>query len=123
MDLPTYSAPEKRTNKSVFLSEAEFQMLDFLTEATRCPSASDCLRLLIKHEYMDVTDGNRQRSEFISIRNRRMLKRQSYRLSKDEQQYLNLVCEFFGDNESAVIRHLVRYYYAVFKAMKDADNE
>lgn len=121
MDLPTYSAPPKRTNKSVFLSETEFEMLDFLTEATQCPSASDCLRLFIKHEYMDITDGKRQPSDFLSIRNRRMQKRQSYRLSEDEQQALNRLCEFYGDTESAVIRHLIRYYYAEYR--KEADNE
>lgn len=120
MKLPMFSAHKWRKGKSVFLSEAEYEMLMMLAEATCSPSASDCIRLLISHEVAEVDNGNRQRSEFISIRNR-MNKRQSYRLSEDEQQALNHLCEFFGDTESAVIRHLIRFYYAEYR--EDADNE
>lgn len=120
MKLPMFSAHKWRKGKSVFLSETESEMLMMLAEATCSPTASDCIRLLISHEVAEVDNGKRQRSEFISIRNR-MDKRQSYRLSEDEQQALNHLCEFFGDNESAVIRHLIRFYYAEYR--EDADNE
>lgn len=120
MHLPKFSAHKWRKGKSVFLSEAESEMLMMLIEATCSPSASDCIRLFISHEMGEVDNGKRQPSEFISIRNR-MQKRQSYRLSEDEQRALNRLCEFYGDTESAVIRHLIRYYYAEYR--KEADNE